>query len=97
MTQSGGASFAKGIVLEDMGVMAKKPNSGLRKCVKVQLIRNEKIVLAKVPFDGGLNFIDVHDEVLLCGVGNKQQNGVHYKVVKVNNRTLESLVNGKIR
>lgn len=97
MPQSGGASFAKGTVLEYLGVMAKKPNSGVRNCIKVELFRDGKIVTAKVPFDGGLNFIEINDEVLLCGIGNRQQQGVHYKVVKVNKLSLEALVSRKKR
>lgn len=42
----GGASHAKGIVLEKVGVEAKQPNSAIRKCVKVQLIKNGKKVAA---------------------------------------------------
>merc|ERR1712106_590908 len=38
----GGASHAKGIVLEKIGVEAKQPNSAIRKCVRVQLIKNGK-------------------------------------------------------
>merc|ERR1739838_1148424 len=38
----GGASHAKGIVLEKVGVEAKQPNSAIRKCVRVQLIKNGK-------------------------------------------------------
>ena len=34
----GGASHAKGIVVEKIGVEAKQPNSAIRKCVRVQLI-----------------------------------------------------------
>ena len=33
----GGASHAKGIVLEKIGVEAKQPNSAIRKCVRVQV------------------------------------------------------------
>uniref|UniRef100_A0A2K5QSV5 Small ribosomal subunit protein uS12 n=1 Tax=Cebus imitator TaxID=2715852 RepID=A0A2K5QSV5_CEBIM len=36
----GGAAHAKGIVLEKVGVEAKQPNSAIRKCVRVQLIKN---------------------------------------------------------
>lgn len=39
---TGGASHAKGIVLEKVGVEAKQPNSAIRKCVRVQLIKNGK-------------------------------------------------------
>ena len=35
-----GAPQAKGIVLEKVGVEAKQPNSAVRKCVRVQLIKN---------------------------------------------------------
>lgn len=38
-----GASHAKGIVLEKVGVEAKQPNSAIRKCVRVQLIKNGEL------------------------------------------------------
>ena len=38
----GGASHTKGIVLEKVGVEAQQPNSAIRKCVRVQLIKNGK-------------------------------------------------------
>src|SRR6201999_6028 len=55
----GGSSHAKGIVLEKVGVEAKQPNSAIRKCVRVQLIKNGKKITAFVPNDGCLNFIEV--------------------------------------
>ncbi|EPB69558.1 putative ribosomal protein S23 [Ancylostoma ceylanicum] len=55
----GGASHAKGIVLEKIGVEAKQPNSAIRKCVRVQLIKNGKKITAFVPNDGCLNFVEV--------------------------------------
>jgi len=83
----GGASHAKGIVLEKMGVEAKQPNSAVRKCVRVQLIKNGKKVAAFVPWDGCLNFIDENDEVLISGFGRSGHAkgdipGVRFKVVK---------------
>lgn len=42
----GGSSHAKGIVLEKIGIEAKQPNSAIRKCVRVQLIKNGKKVTA---------------------------------------------------
>lgn len=51
---TGGSSHAKGIVLEKVGVEAKQPNSAIRKCVRVQLIKNGKKVTAFVPNDGCL-------------------------------------------
>ena len=47
----GGASMAKGIVLEKI-IEAKQPNSAIRKCVRVQLIKNGKKIAAFVPRDG---------------------------------------------
>merc|ERR1711907_856819 len=84
----GGSSRAKGIVLEKVGVEAKQPNSAIRKCVRVQLIKNGKKVSAFVPNDGCLNFVDENDEVLLAGFGRKGKAkgdipGVRFKVVKV--------------
>ncbi|SAM05186.1 hypothetical protein [Absidia glauca] len=84
----GGASHAKGIVLEKIGVEAKQPNSAIRKCVRVQLIKNGKKVTAFVPNDGCLNYVDENDEVLIAGFGRKGRAigdipGVRFKVVKV--------------
>merc|ERR1712187_393224 len=45
----GGSSHAKGIVVEKIGVEAKQPNSAIRKCVRVQLIKNSKRITAFVP------------------------------------------------
>jgi ribosomal protein S12 len=53
-----GASHAKGIALEKVGVESKQPNSAIRKCIRVQLIKNGKKVTAFVPMDGCLNFIE---------------------------------------
>lgn len=38
-----GAPMAKGIVTQRFGVEAKQPNSAIRKCVRVQLIRSGKV------------------------------------------------------
>jgi small subunit ribosomal protein S23e len=54
----GGSSHAKGIVLEKLGIEAKQPNSAIRKCVRVQLIKNGKKIACFVPRDGCLNFIE---------------------------------------
>ena len=40
----GGSSHAKGIVIERLGIEAKQPNSAIRKCVRVQLVKNGKKV-----------------------------------------------------
>ncbi|KAJ3120345.1 40S ribosomal protein S23 [Nowakowskiella sp. JEL0407] len=84
----GGSSHAKGIILEKIGVEAKQPNSAIRKCVRVQLIKNAKKITAFVPNDGCLNFLEDNDEVLIAGFGRKGKAvgdipGVRFKVVKV--------------
>ncbi|KAI9190223.1 ribosomal protein S23 [Blastocladiella emersonii ATCC 22665] len=95
-----GASHAKGIVLEKIGVEAKQPNSAIRKCVRVQLIKNGKKITAFVPNDGCLNYIDENDEVLIAGFGRKGRAvgdipGVRFKVVKVSGVSLLSLYKEK--
>ncbi|MFA7622928.1 MAG: 30S ribosomal protein S12, partial [Candidatus Methanomethylophilaceae archaeon] len=47
-----GSSQAKGIVLEKVGIEAKQPNSAIRKCVKVQLIKNGRQITAFAVGDG---------------------------------------------
>merc|ERR1712156_780321 len=84
----GGSSHAKGIVVEKLGIEAKQPNSAIRKCARVQLIKNGKKITCFVPRDGCLNFIDENDEVLVAGFGRRGHAvgdipGVRFKVVKV--------------
>ncbi|ALU12001.1 30S ribosomal protein S12 [Ignicoccus islandicus DSM 13165] len=96
-----GAPMAKGIVLEKVGVEARKPNSAIRKCVRVQLVKNGKVVTAFVPGDGGLNVISEHDEVVIVGIGGPRGRsmgdipGVRYKVVLVNGVSLDAILKGK--
>lgn len=59
------------IFLHFSGVEAKQPNSAIRKCVRVQLIKNGKKITAFVPRDGCLNYIEENDEVLVAGFGRK--------------------------
>ena len=66
-----GAPQAKGIVVEKVGVEAKQPNSGIRKCVRVQLIKNGRQVTALAPGNLAISFIDEHDEVVIEGVGGR--------------------------
>ena len=80
--------MASGIVVEKIAVEAKQPNSAIRKCVRVQLRKNNKRITAFVPMDGSLNFCDDNDEVLVAGFGRKGHAvgdlpGVRFKVVKV--------------
>ncbi len=96
-----GAPQARGIVLEKIGVEAKQPNSAIRKCVRVQLIKNGRQVTAFCPGDGAINFIDEHDEVVIEKIGGAMGRskgdipGVRFQVVKVNNVSLKELVSGR--
>ncbi|MCX8170952.1 MAG: 30S ribosomal protein S12 [Candidatus Bathyarchaeota archaeon] len=96
-----GAPMARGIVLEKVGRESKQPNSAIRKCVRVQLIKNGKVVTAFLPGDGALNVVDEHDEVLIEGIGGSRGRsmgdipGVRWKVVTVNGIALKDLVVGK--
>lgn len=46
------------VTLPCSGIEAKQPNSAIRKCARVQLIKNGKKIAAFVPMDGCLNFIE---------------------------------------
>jgi small subunit ribosomal protein S12 len=89
-------------VTEKVGIEAKQPNSAIRKCVKVQLIRNGRQITAFAVGDGAINYIDEHDEVMVEGIGGRMGRsygdipGVRYKVIKVNNVSLDMLVKGKV-
>ncbi|GMI35283.1 hypothetical protein TeGR_g7839 [Tetraparma gracilis] len=96
----GGSTMAKGIVLEKIGIEAKQPNSAIRKCVRVQLIKNGKKIAAFVPRDGCLNYTDENDEVLIAGFGRSGHAvgdipGVRFKVVKVAGVSLLALYRQK--
>ncbi|MDO9536821.1 MAG: 30S ribosomal protein S12 [Thermoplasmata archaeon] len=96
-----GSAQARGIVLEKVNVEAKQPNSALRKCVKVQLIKNGRQITAFAVGDGAINFIDEHDEVLVEGIGGRMGRsygdipGVRFKVIQVNNVSLDEMVRGR--
>jgi len=96
-----GSPQGKGIVLEKVAIEAKQPNSALRKCVKVQLVKNGRQITAFAVGDGAINFIDEHDEVLVEGIGGRMGRsygdipGVRYKVIQVNGVSLDELVRGR--
>ena len=96
-----GAPQARGIVLEKVGIEAKQPNSAIRKCVRVQLIKNGRQVTAFAAGDGAINFIDEHDEVEIEGIGGRLGRsmgdipGVRFVVTKVNNVSLSEMVIGR--
>ncbi len=96
-----GSPQARGIVLEKVGLEAKQPNSAIRKCVKVQLVKNGKQITAFCPGDGAIGFIEEHDEILIEGIGGRKGRsmgdipGVRYKVIKVNDISLDEMVRGR--
>ena len=97
-----GKNQAKGIVLEKVQKEAKQPNSAMRKCCRVQLIKNSRTVTAFIPGNLAQKFIDEHDEVMIERLGGKQGRskgdipGVRFKVIKVNDQPLHLLWKGKI-
>ena len=98
----GGKNQAKAIVIEKVQKEAKQPNSAMRKCCKVQLIKNNKSVTVFIPGNLAQKFIDEHDEVIIERIGGKQGRskgdipGVRWQVIKVNDQPLERLWHGKI-
>ena len=98
----GGCSQAKGIVLEKIQVEAKQPNSAMRKCARVQLVKNGKQITAFMPGDGAQKLINEHDEVIVESIGGKMGRakgdipGVRWQVIKVNDQSLNALLRGKL-
>ncbi|MCD6209074.1 MAG: 30S ribosomal protein S12 [Thermoproteales archaeon] len=96
-----GAPMARGIVLEKVGIESRQPNSAVRKCVRVQLIKNGKVVTAFLPGDGSLLFVNEHDEVIIERIGGPEGRaygdlpGVRFKVIKVNGVSLIELLRGR--
>jgi len=96
-----GAPQARGIVLEKVGIESKQPNSAIRKAVRIQLSKNGKQITAFIPGDGGLKYIDEHDEVIVQGIGGAMGGamgdipGVRWAVTKVNGVSLDSLIYGR--
>lgn len=97
-----GASQAKAIILEKVQLEAKQPNSAMRKCVRVQLIKNGKQLTAFCPGDGATKLMDEHDEVIVECIGGRMGRsmgdipGVRWRVIKVNDQSLDALLKGRI-
>lgn len=98
----GRSSQAKGIVVKKTQVEAKQPNSAMRKCCRVQLIKTGKEVTAFIPGNLAQKFVDEHDEVVIERIGGKQGktkgdlSGVRFQVITVNDQPLDRLWMGKI-
>ncbi|MBI3334868.1 30S ribosomal protein S12 [Candidatus Pacearchaeota archaeon] len=97
-----GSSQAKGIVISKFQKEARQPNSAMRKCCKVQLIKNGIQVGAFIPRNLAQRFVDEHDEVLIERIGGRMGRskgdipGIRFQVIKVNEQPLHLLVKGKI-
>ena len=97
-----GAHQASAIVLEKVQLEARQPNSAMRKCAKVQLVKNGKTLTCFLPGDGAIKMVDEHDEVLIECIGGKMGRakgdlpGIRWQVIKVNDQSLDALLHGKI-
>ncbi|HVY02005.1 MAG TPA: 30S ribosomal protein S12 [Candidatus Nanoarchaeia archaeon] len=97
-----GSAQAKGIVIEKFPKEARQPNSAMRKCCKVQLIKNGIQVGAFIPGNLAQKFVDEHDEVIIQKIGGKMGRskgdipGIRFAVIKVNDQPLHRLWKGKI-
>ncbi len=97
-----GAHQARAIVLEKADVEAKQPNSARRKIVRVQLIKNGRKVAAFLPGDQASKYVAEHDEVIIECIGGTKGRakgdipGIRWKVIKVNDQSLEALRRGLI-
>jgi len=97
-----GAAQGKAIVLEKVQREAKQPNSAMRKCARVQLIKNGKQITVFLPGDGAQKMVDEHDEVIVERIGGKMGRtkgdlpGIRWQVIKVNDQSLDALLHGKL-
>jgi small subunit ribosomal protein S12 len=74
----------------------------MRKCARIQLIKNGKQITAFLPGDGATKLVDEHDEVIVECIGGKMGRskgdlpGVRWQVIKVNDQSLDALLKGRI-
>ena len=97
-----GTAQAKGIVVGKFQKEARQPNSAMRKCCKVQLIKNGISVGAFIPGNLAQKFVDEHDEVIIERIGGRMGRskgdipGIRFQIIKVNDQPLRLLWKGKI-
>ncbi len=97
-----GSPQAKAIVISKAQVEAKQPNSAMRKVVKCQLTKNGRHITSFVPGYNAIKLIDEHDEVIVEKIGGAMGRakgdipGIRWKVVKVNDQSLDALLKGRI-
>lgn len=96
-----GRPQARGIVISKFVVDAKNPCSGKRRCVKVKLCFNGRVVGAFLPKETADTFVQEHDTVIVEGQGGVNGKsvgdlcGVNLRVVKVGKYSLRMLTLGK--
>lgn len=97
-----GKSQARGLVISKCQKEARQPNSAMRKCCRVQLIKNNKTVTAFIPGNLAQKFVDEHDDVIIERIGGRMNRskgdipGVRFAVIIVNDQPLHLLWKGKI-
>ena len=88
-------------MIDKRNVEQRKPASGLLKCVRVQILKNNVQVTAHVPGEGAIDHINEHDEVIIESIGGAQGGpkgtmwGIKYKVIGVNGIALSEILSGK--
>ena len=97
-----GSPAARGLVLQKMEIEVKQPHSGLRKVVKVQIIKNGRTVTAYAGYGPGcIKKIDEHNEVIIEKMGAPQGRafgdmpGVRFRVIKVNGVSMREIQQGR--
>jgi small subunit ribosomal protein S12 len=97
-----GSPAGRGLVLQKMEIEVKQPHSGLRKVVKVQLIKNGRTVTAYAGYGPGcIKKIDEHNEVIIEKMGAPQGRafgdmpGVKFRVIKVNGVSIREIAKGR--
>jgi|SRR4051794_25372248 small subunit ribosomal protein S12 len=74
-----GSPFKKGTCIKLRIVKPRKPNSALRKMVRVKL-SNKKIISAYIPGQG--HNLQPHSVVLIKGGRTRDLPGLHYKLIR---------------
>jgi small subunit ribosomal protein S12 len=97
-----GSPSARALVLQKMEIEVKQPHSGLRKVVKVQIIKNGRTVTAYAGYGPGcIKKIDEHNEVMIEKMGAPQGRafgdmpGVKFRVTKVNGVAIKEIIKGR--
>ena len=93
--------ICQGSVIKKFTIGAKQPNSGKRKCIKVELKKEKTMISAFVPLCGTIDRIKIHDSVTIRVAGGRKGrskgdlSGISYEVIKINGVCVRALFNGK--